>query len=825
MGSQLPHLQLSDTDGAGPMKRRRPALACVECRRRKVKCDRKKPCSPCTRIKSLTCTYRPNHRDNDRGTRSHTSVSTSQDGLVHTSPQTSAQSIDFDSLLIQNLDPSISDAYGFALESSRLNPSAIEDNSHFISTIKALAAKVRELEESLSIVSDRDSSGSRALPIRPVPSPGPGRFIKSKFFGESHWVNAIEPYEALGGASIVTNPNTKRTEINKSSELYALAVECKRMARTIKAARYSSPEFPTEVQSSLPSKNVCDELVRAYFRTFEGIYRVLHVPTFWNEYERYWKDTSTTSTSVLMKILLVCAIGTAFYTGDRKGPLRNSCSKWIEAAESWLSGPHKKSRLNTTGIQVHILLLLARQVCSMDGDLIWISAGALLRSAMHIGLHRDPSHFGKLSCFHIEIRRRLWATIMEITVQSSLDIGISPMISPRDFDTLPPSNINDNDINERMTTPFRPRAPDEFTQTSVQIAFCKTLSLRLEIARRINDLHSSLSYDETLRLTSELTTACRSDAHLFQSFLLSTPSPTPFHVKMLDVLVRRFILNLHRPFFVKAKASPKYYYSRKLCLDTSLTITQPLPFSREGIAEPDDDWTLLGHRCVGFWKSIWLYSITTIYLELLLQIDEQKQEVGAFPLLPVRKHRSVDETLPSDPASHSSHSIPGPSTPHLQRALPLQFDQLRAVIDSARASTEARLRNGETNAKGIVFMACALARIDALASGANPDMAVLVAAKKSVALSADLMRTAYREENGVDINLTLHPPLSDEDHMGADTRPRHMESWDGSAGEGFRGLMEDMDWENLMQDESVDFGFGFLEGSPENWFLDVQSNS
>lgn len=38
-------------------RRRRPALSCLECRRRKIKCDRDEPCGHCTTSK-LRCTYR-----------------------------------------------------------------------------------------------------------------------------------------------------------------------------------------------------------------------------------------------------------------------------------------------------------------------------------------------------------------------------------------------------------------------------------------------------------------------------------------------------------------------------------------------------------------------------------------------------------------------------------------------------------------------------------------------------------------------------------------------------------------------------------------------
>jgi len=47
-----------------PRKRRRPALACAQCRHRKVKCDRNSPCGQCTQRKLDSCTY----IDNDQST-------------------------------------------------------------------------------------------------------------------------------------------------------------------------------------------------------------------------------------------------------------------------------------------------------------------------------------------------------------------------------------------------------------------------------------------------------------------------------------------------------------------------------------------------------------------------------------------------------------------------------------------------------------------------------------------------------------------------------------------------------------------------------------
>jgi hypothetical protein len=44
-----------------PRRRRRPALSCVPCRRRKIKCDRTMPCNHCMQSKNAVCSYKDAH--------------------------------------------------------------------------------------------------------------------------------------------------------------------------------------------------------------------------------------------------------------------------------------------------------------------------------------------------------------------------------------------------------------------------------------------------------------------------------------------------------------------------------------------------------------------------------------------------------------------------------------------------------------------------------------------------------------------------------------------------------------------------------------------
>lgn len=200
METQQPHLQHSDTDGTGPVKRRRPALSCVECRRRKVKCDREKPCGPCTRTRSPTCTYRPSPHTIGRQSKSPTAVSAGQDGSNQVSPQMSSQASDFDSMVNRYIAPGILGPHDGVSQSHLPNLTTKASNSDANTTIKSLADKVRELESKLDSIQVSRPSVNTTLPSRSVTSSTPGQFVKSKFYGESHWMNSIEPVSNVSDA-------------------------------------------------------------------------------------------------------------------------------------------------------------------------------------------------------------------------------------------------------------------------------------------------------------------------------------------------------------------------------------------------------------------------------------------------------------------------------------------------------------------------------------------------------------------------------------------------------------------------------------------------
>ncbi|TAQ85283.1 hypothetical protein B7494_g6386 [Chlorociboria aeruginascens] len=655
-----------------PRKRRRPALSCVQCRRRKIKCDRLFPCSHCLQSKDSanSCTYveLPGRRRN----------ASAEAGAEMLNDQTSISV------------PSNAQAKGPPHEA---RPPHSVDGSQSSSNINELVDRVQQLEK---IVSDPNTDAGPSGTFRDFRFLDPknmnvtGSIQKSRFFGGSHWMNLLKEFGTL-------NAFKEFHATQKNSELSYLIQKCKTMARAAKAEHPTQPSSTLDYRQLVPPRGVADILVSLYLRTFETIHRILHVPTFEAELCRYWEDPQASPDVFVIKLLLVMAIGTCFWQDEGIDlSSRFLVPQWIYASQSWINLPFEKSRMNLAGLQVQCLLVLARQSSPRGGDVVWISEGFLLRSAMMMGLHRDPSHFPKINILQAELRRRLWAFVLEVAVISSLDSGMPPLISHEDFDCEPPSNISDSEMDEN--TSVRPVSSSDFTPTSISILLTKSWRTRLETVKLLNCFRSALTYESVIRLGNALTSVCKDNNVFLQNAAQSPTPPTHFQQRLLDLYHRRFLLVLHHPFARRAAKNPHFYFSRKVCLDNALII---LSYSDHTAAIPDD-YTRLELNAGGFFKEVILYAGTLVSLELIDQIAE--------------------ETAPLPIAT-------------LSRA-PLH----KAIEDTVELSTQ-RILLGETNVKGNVFLSAVLAQIRGLESGLSGEEmeesmleAAMTSAKKCYAL-------------------------------------------------------------------------------------------
>lgn len=356
------------------------------------------------------------------------------------------------------------------------------------------------------------------------------------------------------------------TYVAEASKVHAALARAKSLGRTIKAQR--APPWPCPPTTELPPKHLADELVDNYFITVESLYRILHVPSFRRDYEALWTSSTTSNTAFLIQVKLVLALGALTHAPTFSH--RSLATRYIYEAQTYLAEPLYKPRLNITHLQIQLLLLLAKELIHVAGDGVWIGAGNILRTAIAMGLHRDPVHLPAMPRFQAEIRRRLWGTIMEVALQTSLATGSPPMIRMEDFDVGIPTQLNDEALSE---TDGREAADGEYTDASVACALRATFEIRLRIVKHLNDLTNGVHrYEDTLRLDQELRTAFKTMRQTFQLYTSqsSSTSGARFAMQACEYIMLSYLTSIHAPYFAVSLRESKYAYSRKVLVDTSL---------------------------------------------------------------------------------------------------------------------------------------------------------------------------------------------------------------------------------------------------------------
>lgn len=365
--------------------------------------------------------------------------------------------------------------------------------------------------------------------------------------------------------------------------------KCKSLARVIKSQR--TPSWPLQSTTWMPPQDVADLLLKCYLDTIEPMYRILHVPSFQQRYEALWSIESDSDKHFILLVKLVLAIGAVTY--DESFSLRTSAIHWVYEAQSWYSEPDFKPKLNIQSLQTQILLLIARELVDVGGTMIWVSTGELMRTAMYLGLHRDPIRLPKATKMSTEMRRRLWNTVLEICLQSSLSSGGPPLISPEDFDTGPPGNFNDEDLS--TDDPVEHPSAD-FTSSSVAIILRQTFPIRLAITKFLNDTSSLNTYQEALRLDESLRASYKTLRQCFQRYKRGC-SHSRFQIESVDFMIHRYQLALHLPFVGASNHESAYAFSRKVAVDTSLKIWCILhPRSSIGVLSTQNEEYLTGQH-------------------------------------------------------------------------------------------------------------------------------------------------------------------------------------------------------------------------------------
>ncbi|EFY84518.1 hypothetical protein J3459_021645 [Metarhizium acridum] len=553
-----------DGDQPPARKRQRVRLSCLECRRRKLSCDRGFPCERC--IKSGTpdrCSYESRNGE----------VVNASSGI----PPPFAQ-----------LD---SRRFGIGGADGPSGFSSREDHER----IRRLELEIAQLKNQLarpggtgsfdgSTVAATDSPATRKdenlTESDGVPRPDVQECIEAgsmsgdkgelRFFrGKGFRTRYFGPHNASMAFVELTGLCPFMRETADEWLRPVILHDRKDRKRRMEDREALFAKQDPELEALLPTKEETDALVSVYLDQFEQIHRIVHIPTFRKEYAEFWKPGSKQRYAAFTALILaMMAVTSCVHTHDSLkfiGMMSNArhwAEKWIWACDAWLSRQSQKHR-KLIHFQIACLLYLGKRVNTIKKKRFWTSSGALIQDGISVGLHREPSHMGgKITVYNQEMRRRIWTTVQEFDMQASFDHGLPTLLSQLHYDTNAPRNLDDEDFDEETTTLPPSKLASEYTFSSFQNLARQSLPLRLELSRLLTGPLSDIDYDQVIRYTNDLTQEIDALPSWDMNMEGSKEKKNPLIAyTLLHVQLRQYIIPLHQPYLKLRKQNSKYQYS------------------------------------------------------------------------------------------------------------------------------------------------------------------------------------------------------------------------------------------------------------------------
>ncbi|TGJ80647.1 hypothetical protein E0Z10_g8119 [Xylaria hypoxylon] len=320
----------------------------------------------------------------------------------------------------------------------------------------------------------------------------------------------------------------------------------------------------------LPSKAACDHLVQFYMDESETLYRVLHIPSFMSQYKQYWEGNQQPDYFLPQLLSILCIgyrlfkAGKGQFHNDREGIHMPTACALVRA---WLDSLRGKQLVEFSSLQTEVLALMAQRVLNTQNHEAWQHLGLLVRMAMTMGLHRDPSEFShKILPFWAEQRRKLWTTILELDIHLSMQCNLPSCIREGDFTCKPPRNLNDDELFPNMIELPQSKPIEVDTDSRIQVFAAITLITRFKAVDLVNRIDTLQEYQQILDIGNELEQALEDIRYVLpQGHVDNVTEARRLWMTriILDMNCRRPLLALYRPFALSSADAPQQIMTGK----------------------------------------------------------------------------------------------------------------------------------------------------------------------------------------------------------------------------------------------------------------------
>lgn len=557
-----------ENDPAKPSrKRQRVRLSCLECRRRKLSCNRALPCDRCIRSETPgRCQYE---------TRSGKVINAASD--YNSLPPdfrrldtTQSPIRERDHERIRKLEHEI---VQLKKEMSR-HRGSLDGSTPVATTSPSTQAGDQEG------AAEEARNSAQNLPFGA--EKGELRFVRFKEFR----TRFLGPHSAAMAMAELTglSPFMKETadELLRSVKLHDRKGKDRKMRTEVREKLALEPDLLLE--SLLPTKEESDALVTVYLDIFEQLHRIIHIPTFRRDYAKFWDSPETRPpgarraafTALVLSIMSISCCLYSHPTIKFIGMMsdnHSSAVKWVTAVDDWLARQSQKHR-KLIHYQIACLLYIGKRVNTIKKKRFWTGAGALIQDGISLGLHRDTRHMaGKMSAYNQEMRRRIWATVQELDMQASFDFGLPTLTSQIHYDVAAPANLDDNEFNEESAEIPPSRPPDEYTFSSYQHISRQSLPLRLELSRFLYGPPGHSDYDDIVRYTNDLMREIDALPSWDQNSSGTHSSKKPILAyTLLHIQLRQYILPMHQQYVKPGSDGTRYQYSENVSYNAARDI-------------------------------------------------------------------------------------------------------------------------------------------------------------------------------------------------------------------------------------------------------------
>ncbi|KAF2704214.1 hypothetical protein K504DRAFT_507227 [Pleomassaria siparia CBS 279.74] len=417
-------------------RRNRLITSCLECRRRKLKCDKQQPCTNCTKS-ARQCVFIAPGLDPEAQARL-AEVKEKMGMLERTLEKDVARRSSSKSAsgsAIGSLDtPVLPGQEGPHSEEEEEDTRDLETNR-----LSTEDAAYYEDEGNDDIVDLGISMGKLRITERI------GGFVRPKFSEELAQAlkyipktNTQNPFSAEGQSSWMSpSPNYVAPT---SSFFFAPGVE------------------KTTLMNYLPAKVLVDKLIAHYWDAVHVIARMVHRPSFERQYEAFWDNVSNgVEPRISFQAVVFAALLSSVISMSEEKVLKDFgvgkhglVDNFKQGTESALARANflRTTKLETLQAFVMYLIPLCRAEVSRAHSAL---TGTVIRLAECMGLHRDPSQWSS-SPVEIHLRRLIWYQICFLDLRTCEATGPRPQIRREEYDTKFPLNVEDADL-ERENPP------------------------------------------------------------------------------------------------------------------------------------------------------------------------------------------------------------------------------------------------------------------------------------------------------------------------------------------------------------------------------------